>query len=441
MMDSDRDPADLSPSPEVSQPPPVSPWLGSRAEAYAAAAVITIACLWAVLYLYDGNISGDEGAHVQQMATLAGGRLELNEGLTVLPGYHVLITLLALLTGVRTLEGARILTALASLPVIPIFYLIVRQLNPRFATVATLQFVFLPILFPFFFLLYTDVLSLSLVLASVLLMLRRRRNAAAAVAILSVLVRQTNIICLAFVLGLAYLEDHDLTLSRDKLRSFLRQHLLFVLGLMGFAIFVVLNRGVAVGDRAAHPLKLTLGNVFLFLFLYFFLALPLHLAALKSALTSLGDKRVLGLSLLLYVVFMLTFAADHPYNQVTLQGNVFAVDATLVGQEPFLRNELLHIATRSALGKTLFFIPVLLSCLILLKTKLVQRRFLLIYPLSLLILTPSWLIEQRYCIVPLALLLLARERSSARLEYATAALGLVVSVYFAYGIGQYWFFL
>ena len=54
-------------------------------------------------------------------------------------------------------------------------------------------------------------------------MLRRRRNAAAAVALLSVLVRQTNILCLAFLLGLIYLEDHGPTLSRAKLVSALRQ--------------------------------------------------------------------------------------------------------------------------------------------------------------------------------------------------------------------------
>jgi len=436
-----RDRPDARPhSPEVVQPLLVNRWLGSRTEAYAVAAVIVLVCLCTLLRLSQRGFVADEWVHNRQIMTLAGGKLQILKNLTMLPGYHATIALLVWLTGDQGSTALRMLSALVSLPVIPIFYLIVRQLAPRFAAVATLQFAFLPILFPFFFLLYTDVFSLLLVLLSVLLMLRHRRNAAPIVAILSVLVRQTNILCLAFVLGLAYLEDHGLTLVRDKMVLFLRQHLLFVLALAGFAVFFFVHGGVAMGDQSRHPLKLSLGNVYLFLFLYFFLLLPVHLAALKPALAGLADKRVLGLSLLLYGVFMFTFVNDHPYNQLKIQA-LQSSDAQLVGYVPFLRNELLHFATQSALARTLFFVPVLLSCLILRTTKLVQPRFLLIYPLLLLLLAPSWLIEQRYCLVPLALLLLARERRSPALEYATAVLGFAGSAYFAYGIDQYRFFL
>jgi len=403
-------------------------------------AVITLACLCTLLRLINNGIVADEGVHRLQIMTLAGGELEIVKKLTMFPGYHALIALLARWTGAESAAALRLLSALVSLPVIATFYAIVRQLSPRFAAVATLQFAFLPILFPLFFVLYTDAFSLLLVLLAVLLVLRHRRNAAAVVAIVSVLVRQTNILCLAFVLGLAYLEDHGLTLSREKLVSALRQHLLFVLGLAGFAVFVVVNGGVAVGDRSAHPLQLSLGNVYLFLFLYFFLLLPVHLAGLRSALARLRDKRVLGLSLLLYGVFMVTFVNDHPYNQVSLRTFKFD-NPQLVGHAPFLRNELLHLATQGAFAKTLFFIPVLLSCLLLHKTRLVQPRFWLIYPLLLLLLAPSWLIEQRYSLVPLALLLLVRERRSPALEYATAVLGLLGSLYLVYGIDQHLFFL
>jgi alpha-1,2-glucosyltransferase len=431
----------LSQAVEVAQPPLSSSWVGSRAETYFAAALITLTCLWAFLRLRDGELAADEGLHGLQIVTVAGGKLEIAKGLTMFPGYHVVMVLLAGLTGARSSTAIRTLSVVASVPVIPIFYLVVRQLTPRFAAVATLQFAFLPILFPFLFLLYTDGFSLVLVLLSVLLVLRGRRRAAAIVAILSVLVRQTNIICLAFVLGLAYVEDHGFELSRERVTSFLRRHPLFVAGLVAFGLFVVVNGGVAVGDRSAHPLKFSLGNVYLFLFLYFFLLLPVHLAALRPALMALRDLRVLGGALLLYAVFMLSFVNDHPYNQLSVEAFRYADDATFTGQAPFLRNLLLHHATRSALTKTLFFVPVLLSCLLLLKTKLLQPRFLLIYPLLLLLLTPSWLIEQRYSLVPLALLLLARERGSPALEYATAALAFSGAVFFTYGIDQYLFFL
>lgn len=437
----DRDPPDVrGPAPEAAGSRALERWIGSRAEAYAVLAVITLACLCTLLRLSTNGIVADERVHRLQILTFAEGKLEVLGKLTMLPGYHALIALLARWTGAESDPALRTLSALVGLPVIAVFYAIARQLAPRFAAVATLQLAFLPILFPFFFVLYTDALSLLLALLSVLLVLRHRRNAAAAVAILSVLVRQTNILCLAFVLGLAYLEDHGPRLSREKLVRALRQNLLFVLGLAGFAGFVLVNGGVAVGDQSAHPLKLSLGNVYLCLFLYFFLALPVHLAGLKPALARLADKRVLVLALLLYGVFMLTFVNDHPYNQASIRTFKFD-NPQLIGHAPFLRNELLHLATRSAVAKTLFFIPVLLSCLILSKTRLVQSRFLLVYPLLLLLLTQSWLIEQRYSLVPLALLLVARERTSPALEYATAALGLAVSAFFIYGIDQHLFFL
>lgn len=424
-------------------------WLGSRAEAYAALAVIALACLCTLLRLHTNSIVADEGVHREQILTLAGGDLAIHYRLTMIPGYHAVVALLARLT-YESLPTLRILSALVSLPVIAVFYAIVRQLAPRFAAVATLQFAFLPLLFPYYFVLYTDAFSLLLVLSSVLLVLLRRPTAAAAVAILSVLVRQTNILCLVFGLGLSYgtelgaapsgTEAHGPTLSRAKLLSALRQNLLFVLGLAGFAAFVLVNGGVAVGDRSAHPFTLSPGNLYLFLFLYFFLLLPVHLAALKPALARLASTRVQALSLLLYVVFMLTFASDHPYNRVTILTFKFD-NPQLIGHAPFLRNELLHLATQNVLAKTLFFIPVLLSCLLLSKTRLVQPRFLLIYPLLLLLLTQSWLIEQRYSLVPLSLLLLARDRTSPPLEYATAGLCLVGSACFIYGIDRHLFFL
>ena len=441
-MTTDRDPPEIRrPAPAVARSRVLDRWLGSRSEAYAVLAVITLACLCTLLRLSTNTIVADERVHRLQIMTLAGGQLEILDTLTMIPGYHALIALLARVTGAESAPELRVLSALASLPVIGIFYAIVRQLDARFAAVATLQFAFLPLLFPFFFVLYTDAFSLLLVLLSVLLVLRRRRrNAAAVVAILSVLVRQTNILCLALALGLSYLEDHGPTLSREKLVSALRQNLLFVLGLAGFAVFVVVNGGVAVGDQSAHPTKLSPGNLYLFLFLYFFLSLPVHLAALKPALARLADWRVLGLSLLLFGVFMLTFVNDHPYNRVTVLTFKFD-NPQLIGHAPFLRNELLHVATLSALTRTLFFIPVWLSCLLLSQTRLVQPRFLLVYPLLLLLLTQSWLIEQRYTLVPLALLLLARERRSPALEYATAALCFIGSACFIYGIDQHLFFL
>ena len=58
----------------------------------------------------------------------------------------------------------RFLSLLIGLAAIGVFWLITRELYGDVGLLRLLQFIFFPILFPFFFLLYTDVLSLFCVL-------------------------------------------------------------------------------------------------------------------------------------------------------------------------------------------------------------------------------------------------------------------------------------
>lgn len=417
---------------------------GSRAEramAWAAIALGSVAGLLMLRHGGGGGLVSDEAVHGHQLLNLARGQLELVEGLTTIPGYHVVLALLCGLFQVETVVGARMVSALMSLPATLVFFALALRLNRTRVLETTLQLHFLPILFPYFFLLFTDGFSLFLVLLSLYLAVCRRPHASALASIASVLVRQNNILWLFFVWAFSYLERHGPELSRERVVSFLRQNVLFELGMGAFVLFVAINHGVAVGDKSAHPMKLGLGNVYFFLLLYFFLFLPLNLAACGEALRSLRRWPVLLAAVLLFAVYMLTFTNDHPYNLATLRAHIFTEEGVRLGDTPFLRNELLGLMCQEPLHKALFFVPILLSALVLLRTRLVVRGFWLLYPLGALYLMGSWLIEQRYDFIPLALLLLARERQSKALELATAAMGLVGSLVLAWGIERGLFFL
>jgi alpha-1,2-glucosyltransferase len=144
------------------------------------------------------SLYADEEVHYDQIARFARGDLSLNPALTTLPGYHALLGLIGYVTGVTNIPFMRFLSFLIGLATIGVFGLISRELYRDAGFLRVLQLAFLPILFPFFFLLYTDVLSLLFVLLAFFFILRERPTLAAVMSLAGVLVRQTNIVWLLF---------------------------------------------------------------------------------------------------------------------------------------------------------------------------------------------------------------------------------------------------
>jgi len=136
----------------------------------------------------------DEVVHYDQIARFARGDLSLNAALTTLPGYHALLGLIGYVTGVTSIPFMRFFSLLIGLATIRVFWLISREISRDAGWLRMLQFISFPLLFPFFFLLYTDVLSLLLVLLTCLFTLRERFTLAAVMSLAGVLVRQTNIV-------------------------------------------------------------------------------------------------------------------------------------------------------------------------------------------------------------------------------------------------------
>jgi alpha-1,2-glucosyltransferase len=427
---------------------------------------IPIALFLTFLVVARHGLFGDEPLHADQIQRFIRGDFGLNPYITQLPGYHAVIALPGRLFGVQDLPLLRLLTFLLSLSALPIVYLTARALDEQSALVRTVQFVFFPILLPFFFLLYTDLLSLLLVVLGFLLVWRRHPVWGGIAGVGAVLVRQTDIPWLAFLFLLALWREGLLSLIpypplqplrlpawrggtlRDKKSVVSAHHSLFILlrlsrnvrswltvsapyvfGFAAFGAFVLLNGGVALGDQGAHPFpSFHLGNVTFALFLTFFFLLPLHIANIPRILRLVSRKAwVIPLLSLLFLFFYLTFANDHPYNQ---ESHAF-----------FLRNRVLLFAASSPMNRALYLLPAVLSILSLAVTRMRQPVFLLLYPVTLLFLVPSWLVEQRYYFIPFTLFLLFRERYPRTVEYGMAALHVVVAYVFLFGIVGDMFFL
>jgi alpha-1,2-glucosyltransferase len=353
-------------------------------------------------FFYDNGQAVDENNHYDQIVRLASGNWSMNPTLTMLPGFHALVAALVSVTGGVSEFSVRVTVFALSLATVGVFYALATRIEPSCAGMRTLQFTLLPILFPQFFLIYTDVTSVLFVLSMMLAAEDRRYWLAGGLGLVACLVRQDNVIWLAFVVLWSYQRDQGWTWT--PIAQTLTRYSTFVATGVVFLLLVAANHGqVALGDDAgSHPLRsLYLTNIFFLMFLSSILFLPLWWGYRREFLERLRS-RWLWLALLgVLPVFWLGFVNDHPHNTERA--------------DYFLRNAILIYFSSTAVRKLLFFIPVAIAVIGFAAVPM-KRAWWLIYPFTILFLLPEWLVEQRYYLIPLTLFMLGRESSSPRSE-------------------------
>lgn len=331
-------------------------------------------------------------------------------GVATLPGYHLLIASGLSIWSAASVPSARSISFFLSLlSCIPVF-LIARLLHRSQALVRTLGVVTLPILLPFFPLLYTDVLGLGMLLWSLWAALRRRPLLAALLLTAAICVRQNAILWLPLI---AVVSLERTAISRfPSLGSLLGRGYAFFLPIAFFGLFLWYNGGVSLHRSAVTPAAtFSLGNVFFALFLFTSLFLPLVLALMRQMTATLFRRRWVWLLLLVFcLLFIFGFSATHPINQ---QG----------GQ---LRDAILLAVTTQAVPRTVFLLAGVLALLMILVTPLQRPSFFLLYPIAFLSLSTLWMIETRYALVPLVLFMLLRKSLSWRMEIMQVAYNFVV---------------
>jgi len=337
-------------------------------------------------------------------------------------GFHAAAAAFAWLTGQSGKENVRLFVLLVSAATILTFRSLVKSFEPQASTVRTLQFALFPLLFPFWFLIYTDVLALLLLLLAILALTRDRFHLAGVTMILSMAVRQTYVVWLAMLAVWTAVVNFA-----GPLRQLVRRSMSFVIAASLFLLFVVVNGGVAVEDRDAHPdMELHTENLLFMLVCFFLLFLPLIISKLPK-IARLHPALLTGVTLTCVGLFFGAFQVDHPYNVAT--------------QETFVRNEILKVMTSSSLTRVVTGLAIALAALSLFVIRLRQPVHYLIYPFAALSLMPIWLIEQRYYLPTFALFMLFRESASPLVESAMVIVNGLVAIYLFEGVVRGLFFL
>ena len=379
--------------------------------AHGAALATTFLVLVVAFFVFsDNEPRWDERAHWRQIELFVDRHWSMEPSITTLPGYHALIALAAWITHSARLPTVRLVQFEIALATIVTFFFLARRRDPACATPKTLQFVFLPLLFPLFFMVYTDVASLGFVLLTALAASAGRYPASGVLGLAACLVRQNNIVWVALAFAQGYVADHGWRWP-PRVATLLRYTpvLLSAAAIVGWLAF---NRGqAAVGDVKAHPLGTPhLGNVFFMLFLAGILFLPLWWGYRKETWARLRRPATWAALAVTFALFWFGFTADHPYNT----------------EYGFLRNQVLMWATATRTHMLVFFLPIAAACLSLPSVRLARAGWL-IYPATVAFLLPSWLIEQRYYLIPLALLLADREPVDSRIEWVQVGYSAILS--------------
>jgi alpha-1,2-glucosyltransferase len=364
----------------------------------------------------------DEQHHAPDILRLLEGDASGETASTIVPGYHVVLAALGRLTGVASLDGMRLFTLAFSLLSALVFYTARRRLCSEAAPTRTLQYFVLPILFPLFFMVYTDSMCLLVLLLAVWAYGEGRFTLAGLLAGASLFVRQTNVVWSAMLFLMIYIDQHGLHLSRDSILTHLRRCWVFAVGFLGFVAFVVWNGGVAVGafrhQHQAWPPQT--GNVFFSLIVLFVLFLPSHVGRIAAIRDRIRKHRwILPALAAVFVGFMLGFKVSHPWN---------------IDEPWYLRNRLLDAITHGPFTQASAFVPIAVSLLSLSATRMLRASMYLLYPFWIASLLPIAVIAPRYQIIPVVLFLLFKDRENPRLELATAGYLLLLTAVLSVGV-------
>jgi len=348
------------------------------------------------LLIRNSDLLVDEIHNSRQIESYLHGVFERDPRLAVLPGYHLVIAALSYVFGVETISGLRLLSLIFGLVSAFVFYRCFTKLNGPAASLRTLDYFLLPILFPYFFLLYTDPFAMLLLLLAVHEYLEGRYSLAGVFCGLGVLVRQTQIVWTCMLLAMIYVDANGYKLTWAAVQALLKRCWVLVVVMSGFGIFVISHGEIAAGSLQNHPsFTWHLENIFFSLIVFFFLFLPLHLVSLPQMRWPVKQRYVLVVGcVVLAGIFMLTFTVDHPHN---------------LYYRRFLRNRFLKIFTSNVLLQASLLIPIVWSTLYLSICPLHRKSQYLLYPFWVFSLLPVWLIEARYYIPAMTLFLLFKK--------------------------------
>jgi alpha-1,2-glucosyltransferase len=385
----------------------------------------------------------DELYHLSQIMLFKSSNYLIIPELTMPPTYHLAVGELAKVFGVDSFPGIRIVSASISYMAVILVWIYLNIEKSSLPFLQSLQILFSPLLWPVYWVLYTDIPSLIAILLSLIFLVQQRYIVSAVFCLISLCFRQHNIfwVLLLWLIAIdqsgcwikllkVFEKSHTAFFQKmiDAVCHCLASTSIYLLPIICFIMFMYVNDGIALGDRQSqtfgglYPLQ-----IFSCLFVLGLVLLPLHISNIFQIICTL--RRHYWLIILigaLFIFYMKTFKIVHPHN--------FPSDY-------FLRNWLLYFLDGHFRYKVAAFGLIALALLSLIVTPLRSNASYWLYPVTILSLMPVSLIEQRYYIVPYTLLMLFRKPKGLPTEISLLIWFAILSLAITYGMVTMRFFI
>lgn len=345
--------------------------------------LIVVVIMAGICLLVPQKSIADEGAHLQQIQMFIKGDYHVIDILTVFPMYHAFMATISF--GITSIVGLRII----NLIVLVLFSVFCFNfiLKDKFRTIQTMLF---PTIFLFYFIIYTDIFSMCIVLIAYLFLIKEKYWSSAFFLLAASLVRQNNIIWAGFFILYVLIKYFALIPNfKNSISISIKKLLPIILSVVAFAIIVLVSGKLVQGDTEHHQIGFYTGNILLFLFVVAIAYLPLlNINKIKEKLKDI----LIWFGFLLLLIAVMTFKNTHKYNNVP--GLWF--------------NMLLMNVDNNFLIKIVFFIICFIGLLLLSTIEFKDKKNYLLYVGTFVYLGASALIEPRYSTIPLIFINLFR---------------------------------
>ncbi|XP_031626049.1 putative Dol-P-Glc:Glc(2)Man(9)GlcNAc(2)-PP-Dol alpha-1,2-glucosyltransferase [Contarinia nasturtii] len=318
----------------------------------------------------------DEEFHLRQGRHYCLGNFDIwDQKITTFPGLYIFSAILlwpAQLFGMDLCStfALRLTSLFASIINVVLIYEIRRNVLQKVNSIKiafeTLILSIMPPMYLFAHLYYTDIVSITMVLAMFLLNQKQRHRLSAIFGFLSVLMRQTNIVWVGMILGysimdkiisqtLPFIKDSEkrsnnsynfqdifsvlgfylkrVYLVPKQVRLLFIHFIGYILVIVGFIAFVLVNGSIVVGDKSAHEAALHLTQIFYFSIYYTIFAPSVTLKFIETTMKMIQKHWILAILLTLastIVIYSNTIV--HPYLLADNRHYVFYVWNKLYGK-------------------------------------------------------------------------------------------------------------
>lgn len=300
----------------------------------------------------------------------------------MLPGFQAVLAALAYLGNDTSPATLRFYCFICSIAYVLMVYAVLRELTTsQNAMIRAAQTYLLPVVFPFNCLMYTDVFSLLVNMCALWASLRRRYVVSGVFMLLSLFVRQTNVVFIFFLCGFSYFEIHGTQVTSDLVIGHLRRCWLWLVGIGLFALFVLFQERVGLDDPANHPFTISAGNLLCSVVLVGIMFWPIFLMhCVKVMRWGRRHPTILLAIVAVSAAVAFAYSPTHPWNTVDWQ----------------LRNQLLGQLLGSYSRRVVLALILVATSLAIVARGFSRPSAWMVYVFWFLSLAPISLVEPRY---------------------------------------------